>query len=156
MHLACLSRHCLASDEQKTSGNPSWHDFASSILTSGISYLCLYSAIQLCIKHMAGFLASLESSPSPKQMEFCGNFLSKWNFSGILFGRLLARIAEYLLNGSLRDVKFHSTSLVHTKWAQVKKCTSTAVRSNSKGKWPLIHQLRRSMVAQLKNVFPLQ
>jgi hypothetical protein len=38
-------------------------------------------------------------------MEFCGNFLSKWNFSGILFGGLLARIAEYLLNGSPREVK---------------------------------------------------
>jgi hypothetical protein len=40
-------------------------------------------------------------------MEFCGNFLSKWNFSGILFGGLLARIAEYLQNGSPREVKFH-------------------------------------------------
>jgi hypothetical protein len=40
-------------------------------------------------------------------MEFCGNFLSNWDFSGILFGGLLARIAEYLLNESLREVKFH-------------------------------------------------
>jgi hypothetical protein len=56
---------------------------------------------------MVGFPASLESSPSPEQMECRGNFLSKWNFSGILFGRLLARIAEYLLNGSLREVNFH-------------------------------------------------
>jgi hypothetical protein len=62
----------------------------------------------LCTKHMVGFLAGLESSPSPKQTKFCGNFLSKWNFSGILFGGLLARIAEYLLNGSLREVKFHT------------------------------------------------
>ncbi len=51
---------------------------------------------------------SLELSPSPEQMEFYGKFLSKWNFLGILFGRLLARIAEYLLNRILRDVKFHS------------------------------------------------
>jgi hypothetical protein len=40
-------------------------------------------------------------------MEFCGNFMSEWNFAGISFGRLLVRIAEYLLNGSLREVKFH-------------------------------------------------
>ncbi len=40
-------------------------------------------------------------------MEICGNFLSKWNFARILFGRLLARIAKYLLNGSPREVKFH-------------------------------------------------
>jgi hypothetical protein len=106
--LACLSWHCLTSNEQKTGGNCSWHDFASSILTSGISNLCLYSAIQLCTKHMAGFLASLESSPSPDQMEFHGNFLSKWNFLGILFGGLLVRISEYLLNGSPREVKFHN------------------------------------------------
>jgi hypothetical protein len=52
---------------------------------------------------MAGFPASLELSPSPEQMEFCRNFLSKWNFAGILFGGLLARIAEYLLNGSPRE-----------------------------------------------------
>jgi hypothetical protein len=64
--------------------------------------------MQLSIKHMGGFLASLESNPSPEQMEFCGNFLSKWNFAGILFGRLLARIAKYLLNGSPREVKFHT------------------------------------------------
>jgi hypothetical protein len=56
---------------------------------------------------MAGFLASSESSPSPEQMEFCRIFLSKWNFLGIRFGGLLARIAEYLLNGSPREVKFH-------------------------------------------------
>jgi hypothetical protein len=56
---------------------------------------------------MAGFPVSLELSPSPEQMEFRGNFLSKWNFVGILFGRLLARIAEYSLNGSPREVKFH-------------------------------------------------
>jgi hypothetical protein len=37
----------------------------------------LYGAIQLCTKHMAGFPASLELSPSPEQMEFCGNFPSK-------------------------------------------------------------------------------
>jgi hypothetical protein len=80
-------------------GNCSWHDFASSILTSGISDLRFYSAIQLCTKHMTGFPASLELSPNPEQMEFCGNFLSKWNFLGISIGRLLARIAEYLLNG---------------------------------------------------------
>jgi hypothetical protein len=40
-------------------------------------------------------------------MEFWGNFLSKWDFTGILFDGLLARIAEYLLNGSPREVKFH-------------------------------------------------
>jgi hypothetical protein len=57
---------------------------------------------------MAGFLASLESSLSLEQMEFCGNFLSKWNFLGILFVGLLARIVEYLQNGSPREVKFHS------------------------------------------------
>jgi hypothetical protein len=80
--------------------NCSWHDFASSILTSGISALCLCGAIQLCSKHMVGFLASLELSLSLEQMEFHGNFLNKWNFEGILFGRLLARFAKYLLNGS--------------------------------------------------------
>ncbi len=63
---------------------------------------------------MAGFLASSESSPSPEQMEFHGNFLSEWNFLGILFGGLLARIAEYLLNGILRDVKFHTLVTSHT------------------------------------------
>jgi hypothetical protein len=78
---------------------------------SRISTLCLYSAIQLCTKHMAGFLASLELSPRPEQTECHGNFLSKWNFLGILFGRLLARIAEYLLNGSLREVKFHRRAI---------------------------------------------
>jgi hypothetical protein len=75
---------------------------------SMISPLCLYGAIQLCTKHIAGFPVSLESSPSPVQMEFHGNFLSEWNFLGILFGRLLARIAEYLLNGSPREVKFNT------------------------------------------------
>ncbi len=70
--------------------NLSWHDFASSILTSVISALCLYGAIQLCTKHMAGFRASSESSPSLEQMEFCGNFLSEWTFAGILFGGHLA------------------------------------------------------------------
>jgi hypothetical protein len=55
---------------------------------------------------MAGFSASLELSLSPEQMEFHGKFLSKWNFAGILFGGLLARIAKYLINGSLREVKF--------------------------------------------------
>jgi hypothetical protein len=59
---------------------------------------------------MAGFLASLELSPSPKQIEFCENFLSEWNFLGILFGGPLARIAEDLLNGSPREVKFHTPS----------------------------------------------
>jgi hypothetical protein len=54
--------------------NCSWHDFASSILMSKISTLCLYGAIQLCIKHMAGFPASLELSPDSKHMEFCRNF----------------------------------------------------------------------------------
>jgi hypothetical protein len=58
-------------------GNCSWHDFASSILTSGIAALCLYGAIQLCTKHMAGFPANLESSPSQVRMEFCRNFLSE-------------------------------------------------------------------------------
>jgi hypothetical protein len=106
----CLSRHCLASNERKTGWNYSWHDFASSILMKGISDLCLYSPIQLCTKHMAGFLASSELSPSPEQIDFCGNFLSKLNFSGILFGRLLARIAEYLLHGNPREVKFHTLS----------------------------------------------
>jgi hypothetical protein len=43
---------------------------------------------QLCTKHMVGFQASLESSPSSEQMEFCVNFVSKWNFVGISFGRL--------------------------------------------------------------------
>jgi hypothetical protein len=61
---------------------------------------------------MAGFLASSESSPSLEQMEFCGNFLSEWNFSGILFGGLFARIAEYLLNGSPREGKFHKWRLL--------------------------------------------
>jgi hypothetical protein len=56
---------------------------------------------------MAGFLAGSELSPRPEQMQFRGIFLSKWNFSGISFGGLLARIAEYLLNGSPREVKFH-------------------------------------------------
>jgi hypothetical protein len=41
-------------------------------------------------------------------MEFCGNFLSIWNFAGISFGGLLARIAKYLLNGSPKEVKFHN------------------------------------------------
>ncbi len=90
--------------QAETGRNCSWHDFASSILTSGIPALCLYGAIQLCTKHMAGFLASSESSPSLERMEFRGNFLSKWNFAGILFCGFLARIAEYLLNGSLREV----------------------------------------------------
>jgi hypothetical protein len=57
---------------------------------------------------MAGFLASLELNPSLEQMQFRGNFLSKWNFLGILFGRLLARIAEYLLNGIPQEVEFHT------------------------------------------------
>jgi hypothetical protein len=109
-HSACSSQHCLANNKQKTGRNCSWHDLGSSILTSGISALCLYDAIQLCTKHMAGFLASLELSLSPEQMEFCGNFLSGWNYLGILFGGLLARIAEYLLNGSPREVKFHTTA----------------------------------------------
>jgi hypothetical protein len=43
-------------------------------------------------------------------MEFRRNFLSEWNFVGISFGRLLARIAEYLLNGSLREVKFYKVA----------------------------------------------
>jgi hypothetical protein len=43
-------------------------------------------------------------------MEFCGNFLSKWIFWGILFGGLIARISEYSLNGSPKEVKFHSIS----------------------------------------------
>jgi hypothetical protein len=59
---------------------------------------------------MAGILASLELSPSSEQMEFCMNFLSEWNFAGILFGGLLAKIAEYSLNGSPREVKFHTPS----------------------------------------------
>jgi hypothetical protein len=75
---------------------------------SRIFALCLYGAIQLCTKHMAGFPANLESSPSPEQMKFCGNFLSKWNFAGISFGGLLARIAKYLLNGIPGEVKFHT------------------------------------------------
>jgi hypothetical protein len=108
------------SDERKTGGNCSWHDFASSILTSGISTLCLYGAIQVCPKHMAGFLASSESSPSPERMEFCDNFLSKWNFAGILFGRLLARIAEYSLNGSPREVKFHNDGNNYEKKVECK------------------------------------
>jgi hypothetical protein len=65
---------------------------------------------------MAGFLASSELSPSPEQMEFHGNFLSKWNFSGISFGGLLARITEYLLNGSLREVKFHMVQYYRDMW----------------------------------------
>ncbi len=112
MHLACSSRHCLASNEQKTGRNCSWHDFASSILTSGISALCLYGAIQLSTKHMAGFPASSESSLSPEQMYFCGNFLSEWNFAGIPVDRLLVKIAEYLLNGSPREVKSHIPTTV--------------------------------------------
>jgi hypothetical protein len=60
------------------------------------------------------FLASLESSLSPEQMEFCRNFLSEWNFVGISFGRLLARIAEYLLNGSPREVKFYTSANART------------------------------------------
>jgi hypothetical protein len=49
-----------------------------------------------------------EFGAKSEQMEFCRNFLSKWNFAGILFGGLLARIAEYLLNGRPREVKFHT------------------------------------------------
>jgi hypothetical protein len=41
-------------------------------------------------------------------MEFDGNFLSKWDFARIYFGGLSARIAEYSLNGSPREVKFHT------------------------------------------------
>jgi hypothetical protein len=104
MLIAALSCEQRAQNRQKLL----WHDFASSILMSRISALCLYDAIQLCTKHLAGFMASSELSPSPEQMEFCGNFLSKWNFWGILFGGLLARITEYLLNGSPREVKFHT------------------------------------------------
>ncbi len=108
---ACTWHACWDIVSQARSGkqgrNCSWHDFASSIITSGISALCLYGAIQLCTKHMVGFPEILESSPSPEQMEFCGNYLSKLVFLGILFGGLLARIAEYLLNGSPREVKFH-------------------------------------------------
>ncbi len=103
MLFVCLSHKQWVENGQ----NCSWHDFASSIIMSRISALCLYGAIYLCTKHMAGFLASSESSPSPKQMEFHGKFLSKWNFLGILFGGLLARIAEYALNGILRLAKFH-------------------------------------------------
>jgi hypothetical protein len=44
-------------------------------------------------------------------MELRGNFLSKWNFAGILFGGLLARIAKYLLNGSPRELKFHTVPI---------------------------------------------
>jgi hypothetical protein len=77
LHSACLLHACLASNEQKTGGNCSWHDFASSILMSRIFALCLYGAIHLCIKHMARFLASSESSPRPKQMEFHMNFQRK-------------------------------------------------------------------------------
>jgi hypothetical protein len=58
-----------------------------------------------------GFLVSSESVPSPEQMKFCRNFLIEWNFLGILFGRFLARIAEYLLNGSPKEVKFHSGNI---------------------------------------------
>ncbi len=65
-----------------------------------------------------------ESSPSPEQMEFCRNFLSKWNFAGILFVGLLARIAKckYFQNGSPREVKFHiqmksSECTFRTYWA---------------------------------------
>jgi hypothetical protein len=115
-HLTCSLHACLASNEQKTGRNCLWHDFASSILMSGISALCLYDAIHLCTKHMVGFLASSESSPSPEQTEFHRNFLSKWNFLGVLFGGLLARIAECFLNGSLREVKFH-TPTRGTIWA---------------------------------------
>jgi hypothetical protein len=61
---------------------------------------------------MVGFLASSESSPSPEQMEFCWNFLTKWNFVGISFSGLLARIAKYLLNGSPREVKFRKVVLL--------------------------------------------
>jgi hypothetical protein len=98
---------------------------------SRISTLCLYGTIQLCTKHMAGFLASLESSPSPEQMEFCGNFLSNWNFAGILFGGLLARITKYSLNGSPREVKFH-TSLLPSLWP-----TRPAGRGRSDNTWTL-------------------
>jgi hypothetical protein len=110
LHSTCLLHACLASNERKMDGNCVWHDFMSSILMSGISALCLYGVIHLCTKHLAGFLASLESSLSPERTEFHGNFLSKWNFLGIWFSGLLVRIAEYSLNGSLRDVKFYSFS----------------------------------------------
>jgi hypothetical protein len=40
---------------------------------------------------MVGFPTSLELSPSPEQMEFCGTFLSEWNFAGISFGGLSAK-----------------------------------------------------------------
>jgi hypothetical protein len=68
----------------------------------------MYGAIQLCTKHIAGFPASSELSPSPEQMEFCKNFLSKWNSTVIPFGGLLVRIAKYLLNGSPSEVKFQN------------------------------------------------
>jgi hypothetical protein len=58
-----------------------------------------------------GFPASSESSPSLEQMEFRKNFLSKWNIVGLLFGRLLARIAKCFLYGSPREVKFHIAAL---------------------------------------------
>jgi hypothetical protein len=80
----------------------------SSILTSWISALCLYGAIKLCTKHMVGFLVSLDLSPSLEQMEVCWNFLIEWNLLGISFGGLLAKIAEYLLNWSPREVKYHT------------------------------------------------
>jgi hypothetical protein len=99
---------CLMRDEQKTVRNPSWHYFASSVLPSRISTLCLYGAIQLCTKQIKGFPVSSESSLSPEQIKFHGDFLSKWIFAGIVFGGLLARIAKKMLNGSPREVKFHS------------------------------------------------
>ncbi len=140
MHLVCLSRHYLMSNEHKKGENCSWHDFASSILTSGISTLCLYGAIQLCTKHIVGFPASSELSPSPERMEFCGNFLSKWNFAEILFGRLLARIAEYSLNGSQREVKFHKdcTSL---SLCEAKICDTNMGSCPTINNWKMILHL---------------
>ncbi len=102
---ACLLQHGLVSDKQKradivhgmTLPHPNKRDFC---------FVFVWSHLVLQQTN-GGIPNESESSPSPEQMEFCGNFLSKWNFTGILSGRLLARIAKYSLNGSLHKVKFH-------------------------------------------------
>jgi hypothetical protein len=87
---------------------------------------------------MAGFLASLESSLSPEQMEFCRNFLKKWDFLGILSGGLLARITEYLLNGSLREVNFHTFYV--EMMGDIMYLQQVLRQPNANGICPSIHQ----------------
>jgi hypothetical protein len=72
---------------------------------------------------MAGFPASWSKVHVKSEWNFVENFQSEWNFAGFLFGKLLVRITEYLLNGSLREVKFQTKSLAleaawHQRWHQ--------------------------------------